>query len=112
MSGNTGIGERWRLRHRGEEVASLEVTDMDFPWLIASVHASPRFDEVRGVFDEEVSQMESDDLGPAWDAIYTRIRADFELLRPDGFSVPEFILHIEGDTASWRWSDEPFAAAD
>jgi hypothetical protein len=84
---------------------------MDFPWLIASVQASPRFEDVRGVFDEEASLMDAGDPGPAWDAIFARIRADFELLRPDGFSVPEFILHIEGDWASWRWNDEPFESA-
>jgi hypothetical protein len=112
VSGNTGIGATWRLRHHGDEVASLEVNDMDFPWLIAAVHPTPRFAEVRGVFDEEASQLEGGDLGPAWDAVYSRIRADFELVRPDGFAVPEFILHIEGDVATWRWNDEPFETAD
>ncbi|MEV6847472.1 hypothetical protein [Actinoplanes sp. NPDC051411] len=27
---------------------------------------------------------------------------------PEGNEVPEFLLHIQGDEAWWRWSDEPF----
>ena len=26
---------------------------------------------------------------------------------PDGGHVPEFMLHMAGDKAWWRWSDEP-----
>jgi hypothetical protein len=105
------IGDKWRLRCRGEEVASLEVTDADQPWLIAAVHASPRFADVRDAFDEEAVLVDGDELGPAWEAAYTRIRESFELLYPDGTVVPEFILHIEGERAWWRWNDQPFEAA-
>jgi hypothetical protein len=30
------------------------------------------------------------------------------LAAPDGHLVPEFLLHIDGSEAWWRWSDEPF----
>jgi hypothetical protein len=30
------------------------------------------------------------------------------LAYPDGRRVPEFLLHIDGLEAWWRWSDEPF----
>jgi hypothetical protein len=107
MTERTTAAEVWHLRYHGEEVARLEVTDSDFPWLIAIVRPSPRFSEVRGVFDEEASQIEAP-VDEVWEQLYHRIRADFELVRPDGFSVPEFLLHIEGDRASWRWSDTAF----
>ncbi|MBX6751337.1 MAG: hypothetical protein IRY85_17015 [Micromonosporaceae bacterium] len=31
-----------------------------------------------------------------------------DLRNPEGRDVPEFLLHIDGDQAWWRWSDEPF----
>jgi hypothetical protein len=33
------------------------------------------------------------------------------LTYPDGRDVPEYLLHIDGDEAWWRWSDEPFDKA-
>jgi hypothetical protein len=27
---------------------------------------------------------------------------------PDGREVPEFLLHLDGSVAWWRWSDEHF----
>ena len=42
--------------------------------------------------------------------LYARLEArpGFEAIR----NVPEFLLHIEGDTAWWRWNDEPFDEDD
>ena len=31
---------------------------------------------------------------------------------PDGRPVPEFLLHVDGDDAWWRWSDEPFTQTE
>jgi hypothetical protein len=45
---------------------------------------------------------------PVWEAAYDRIRQAVRLLAPDGRPVAEFLLHIDGDDAWWRWSDEPF----
>jgi len=87
------------------------VTDSDFPWLYGRVVARPGFAEVRPLFVEElplIDEIDSDD-GAAWDAVYARIRATVRLVYPDGRNVPEFILHIDGDLAWWRWSDESFA---
>jgi hypothetical protein len=39
---------------------------------------------------------------------YGRIRATVRLVNPAGDDVPEFLLHIEGAVAWWRFSDEPF----
>ena len=107
----------WRLIYRGEEVAALEVVDGDFPWLIATVHPRPRFAEVRAVFDAEASRVRDgteggwdDDVVERWEQAHARIRSDFDLVRPDGVTVAEFLLHIDGDEASWRWSEVPFDA--
>jgi hypothetical protein len=103
----------WRL-HRGDElIAELHVTDSDFPWLIARVEARPGYATVRPLFDEEIACMKRELAGDpdgtdAWEAAYRRIRAAVRLTDPDGKDVPEFLMHIEDDEASWRWSDEAF----
>jgi hypothetical protein len=54
--------------------------------------------------------LSEDDDDDAWEAAYDRVRAAVSLIAPDGQAVPEFLLHIEGQDAWWRWSDEPFAS--
>jgi hypothetical protein len=49
-----------------------------------------------------------DDDVDAWEAAYAAIRATLTLRYPHGGEVPEFLLHVDGDTAWRRWSDEPF----
>jgi hypothetical protein len=94
-------------------VAELLVTGGDFPWLNATVRATPAFGEVRPLFAEELRLLGRLDEDPeAWEAAYDRVRLEVSLVRPDGFAVPEFLLHVDGKDAWWRWSDEPFAEDD
>lgn len=75
----------WTL-HRcddGELLADFVVTGGDFPWLHGRVRAYEGLAGVRPLFAEE-------------------------LRYPDGREVPEFLLHVDGEDAWWRWSDEPF----
>ena len=97
----------------GELIAELVVTGGDFPWLNARVRAMPGFEEVRPLFEEELRALEhiDDDLG-AWQAAYDNIRSAVDLLYPEGHPVPEFLMHIRGEDAWWRWSDEPFTQAE
>jgi hypothetical protein len=100
-------GEVWRL-YRGEELVSeLTVTEIDFPWLHARFMARPAFEPLTALFAEELALVDDDETD-CWDAAYDRIRSVVRLTYPDGRDVPEFLLHIEGDVAWWRWSDEPF----
>jgi hypothetical protein len=99
---------------RSEELlAELIVTGGDFPWLNARIRATPQFAAVRPLFEEELRALEciDDDLG-SWEAAYDRIRAAVSLLYPDGRPVPEFLLHVDGEDAWWRWSDEPFTETE
>ena len=43
-----------------------------------------------------------------WEPAYGRVREAVSLAAPDGRRVPEFLLHIQDESAWWRWSDEPF----
>ncbi len=108
------MGGVWRLLHQGQVVAELEVIDGDFPWLTAIVHPHAGFEVVADLFREELRQMEAltNEELPAWVAAYDAIRAQTTLLHPDGKAVPEYLLHIDGAEAWWRWSDEPFSDED
>ena len=104
-------GETWRLRRDGEVVGELVVHEMDQPFLIATFLAKPGFEEVRPLFRDSLAKLEDAEKRDEWDeweSAYRRIRAAVQLEAPDGRLMPEFILHIDGDKAWWRWSDEPF----
>jgi hypothetical protein len=103
-------GERiWRVVRGDEVLADLVVTDGDFPWLTGEVRPGAGFAEVRQIFDDESRWADVMDQEPEqWEAAYHRVRAAVSLVAPDGCPVPEFLLHIEGARAWWRWSDEPF----
>ena len=104
----------WLLRRGDDVVAELVVTGGDFPWLHATVRPSAGFDALRTLFDDEVRlcQDADGDGSAAWEAAYDRIRQAVSLIAPDGQPVPEFLLHIEGQDAWWRWSEEPFPEGD
>jgi hypothetical protein len=48
------------------------------------------------------------DGAAAWESAYLRVREAVRLVGPDGQDVPEFVLHVDGGRAWWRWADEPF----
>jgi hypothetical protein len=92
---------------------SWVVTGGDFPWFNAPVRATPAFDEFRPLFAEELRLLDRlDQNAEVWEAAYDRVRRQVSLERPDGFAVPEFLLHVDGDEAWWRWSDEPSPESD
>ncbi|MFY1695908.1 MULTISPECIES: hypothetical protein [unclassified Solwaraspora] len=107
-----GAGASWTLRdHAGVLLADLAVTDGDFPWLYATVRPTGAFAPLRPIFDAELRALRVVEDGPddgAWDRAYQQVRAAVVLIDPDGVAVPEFLLHIDGDQAWWRWIDEPF----
>ena len=99
----------WRLRAGDEPAGDLVVEDSDFPWLRGSFRPAPAFEGVRALFAEELRLLDDiDDDGTAWDDAYGKVESAVTLIAPDGRPVPEFLLHIDGTTAWWRWSDEPF----
>jgi hypothetical protein len=102
--------EPWRLHDGDLTLALLYVTEQAFPWLHATVRADPGFSKVARLFADELRLL--DELGdvetPEWTAAYEAIRAATQLAGPDGRDVPEFLLHIDGDQAWWRWSDDAF----
>lgn len=100
----------WQLVRGDEVLAELAVTSADYPWLKAEVRPAAAFAEVRPLFDDEIRRLEFiDEETEQWEAAYRRIREVVGLMTPDGRPVAEFLLHIDGVDAWWRWSDKPFA---
>jgi hypothetical protein len=105
-------GGIWTLQRRtdGRTIASLVVVGGDFPWLSARVEPGEGFVDFLPLFAEELTQLERiDDDGAAWDRAYDAVRDAVTLRYPNGDEVPEFLLHVDGTEAWWRWNDEPFA---
>ncbi|MDG4767950.1 hypothetical protein O7632_28220 [Solwaraspora sp. WMMD406] len=113
----SGFGGRWLLRdHDGVLLAELVVTDGDFPWLYATLHQTEAFEPVRPLFEQELRAMRASEDGEAagdaagavdaWERAYLELRAATVLIDPDGRPVSEFLLHVDGDEAWWRWIDE------
>ncbi|WP_217143561.1 hypothetical protein [Streptomyces sp. AC627_RSS907] len=110
-------GEIWRVRGDGDagqdgqgggEIGEILIDDADFPWLSGRFSAGPAFDAVRELFARELALAERDDEGhrQEWEAVLAEIGRRVRLVSPDG-PVADFLLHIEGDRAWFRWSDEP-----
>jgi hypothetical protein len=103
--------ETWTLHRRddGQLLAHLTVTGGDFPWLNARADPQDGFELVRPLFLEDLRLIDGvDDQPDAWERAYEAIRSAVTLRYPDGTNVPEFLLHIDGHDAWWRWSDTPF----
>ncbi|MFK4101949.1 hypothetical protein ACI2L1_18100 [Streptomyces sp. NPDC019531] len=102
-------GQVWQVRGGGEPVGDIVIDDADFPWLSGRFTPGTAFGGVRDLFARELALMELDDEArqEEWEAAHDEIRRRVSLIAPHG-PVPEFLLHIDGDWAWFRWSDEPF----
>ncbi|GAA2215669.1 hypothetical protein GCM10009850_111370 [Nonomuraea monospora] len=104
------IEETWRVLCGDELCGEIVVGDMDMPWMHGTFVAGPAFAKVKPLFDRELELLEQDDDDPeAWEAAYDQVAQAVRLISPRG-PVAEFLLHIEGDRAWFRWSDEPFTS--
>ncbi|MCZ0991268.1 hypothetical protein [Streptomyces diastatochromogenes] len=99
-------GEVWRVGAGEESVGEIVIDEADFPWLSGRFTTGPGFAAVQDLFARELALMEEESWDE-WESAYDEIRRRVSLSSPDG-PVPEFLLHIEGDRAWFRWSDEPF----
>ncbi|GAA3983621.1 MULTISPECIES: hypothetical protein [Streptomyces] len=103
-------GEVWRVHSGDEAVGEILIDDADFPWLEGRFTAGPAYGAVQELFARELALAKRDDEDhwKEWETVHDEIRRRVSLSSPDG-PVPEFLLHIEGERAWFRWSDEPFA---
>lgn len=102
------VGQVWRVSSGERPVGEILIDDADFPWLSGSFVPGPAYDTVHTLFARDLALLdEVDEHVEEWEAAHDEIRRRVSLSSPDG-PVPEFLLHIEGDRAWFRWSDEPF----
>jgi len=103
-------GERWELREGASVLGVIAIEVQDFPWLSGPFAAEPGFARWAGVFAESSRMLDAladvdDPAGWAhWEAFYDRISSALTLVAPAG-PVAEFLLHIDGAHASFRWLD-------
>ncbi len=106
-----GVVERvWQLRRGDEVLGDIYLNgDGDFPWLSGRFVAYPGYAAVEPLFKQELALIEADgNLDyEAWEAVYERISDQLELITPQGLPVADFLLHISGQRAWFRWSDVP-----
>jgi hypothetical protein len=102
-------GGVWQVRSGDEPVGEILIDEADFPWLSGRFTPGPAYDAVSDLFARELALLERDydEAWEAWEEAYDEIRRRVSLFSPDG-PVAEFLLHIEGDRAWFRWSEEPF----
>jgi len=99
-------GQTWRLERDQQLLGEILIDDADFPWLSGRFVPEPAFAEVEPWFVELLALVETEEH-ERFDGAYDRIARALTLVSPSG-PVAEFLLHIEGDQAWFRWSDEPF----
>ena len=104
------VGERWELREGASVIGVIVIEDQDFPWLSGRFEAAPGFARWAAVFEESSRMLDSlaDVDDPAgwerWEALYDRISSALTLVAPSE-PVAEFLLHIDGEHASVRWTN-------
>ncbi|MEU6412684.1 hypothetical protein [Microbispora sp. NPDC046933] len=103
------VEQVWQLRGGGEILGEIRVDEGHFPWLSGRFVARSGYAAVEPLFVEELALIEADgELDyDAWKAAYARISDQVELIAPDGRPVADFLLHISGQDAWFRWSDVP-----
>jgi hypothetical protein len=104
------MNERWLLKFGDALVGSIDVTGTDQPWFTGHFYPEPGFAEFGDLFKRELALVEGNldrDIAQ-WEEVYGRIRNRLCLLKPNGTVVPEYLLHIDGEDAWCRYSDESF----
>ncbi|MEW1722238.1 hypothetical protein [Streptomyces sp. NPDC093109] len=86
-------------------VGEILIDDADFPWLRGLFTPGPGFAPLKPLFNREVALLGRINEEPdAWAAACEEIERSVVLAAPAG-PVAEFLLHISGDRAWFRWSD-------
>ncbi|MEV0494255.1 hypothetical protein [Streptomyces atratus] len=109
-------GDIWRLLRGPDPVGDIVIDDRDFPWLQGRFVPGLAYESVRPLFEREPALIDHIEEGPAavaaWEAAYDEIERILTLVCPDNGPVAEFLLHIDGERAWFRWSLTPFEEGD
>ncbi|WP_329458357.1 hypothetical protein [Streptomyces sp. NBC_01497] len=101
----TGEQATWRIMRGDTLVGTIAVQEGDFPWLRGRFTAGPAFAPFEPWFGESLAALEAEDF-ERFNDVCDRIARTLTLVAPSG-PVADFLLHIDGEAAWFRWSDEP-----
>jgi hypothetical protein len=90
---------------QGETIlGTLEDDGSDFPWFYCIFKATEAYQDIKPLFDRELELIEMEDW-EQFEQIYQQIRdLGLCLVEKDGETVvTDFLLHIEGDSAWFRY---------
>jgi hypothetical protein len=94
----------YRLYRGDELLGTITHTDDDFPWHNGTFDPTPEFEELRPLFEQELALLNSgkmDEWEMAWGAITAHgLRL---VSRSPGADIDDFLLHIDGEQAWWRY---------
>ncbi len=101
----------WTLLAGADVVGEIRDATPDQPWFIGTWRPTDHFQPYQPLFELELSLAESmEDRWSEWEECYQRIRQAMRLQNPDGIEVAEWILHIDGDKAWFRYELRPFSS--
>ncbi len=85
-------------------LGALTRTDGDMPWHLGTFDPAPAFEDVRPLFDRELALLNADRMDE-WEAAWGEVEALGLRLEPvpAGAAIDDFLLHIEGPRAWWRY---------
>lgn len=98
-------GDVWQLRRGQELVGEIHLEGGDFPWLSGRFVPTAGFAEVKSLFTRELALTEQE-AWDEWDSVIGEINDTMHLVAPTG-PVAEFLLHLDGERAWFRWIDSP-----
>jgi hypothetical protein len=91
----------------GQLLGRIEKKGVDQPFFYGPFEATPAFDDVRPLFEEELRLLHGPEDpfdGDAWSDAFDRILgAGVYLVLDDGTEVREFIFHVQGSFAWYRY---------
>ena len=94
----------FQLKQKGKLLGTLRYYESNFPWTNCKFEPTEAFQAVKSLFDEEIELLEKDDI-ENWEIAYDRINdLSLELINlEDENIIGEFLIHIEGDEAWFRY---------
>jgi len=92
------------LKRAEELLGVLRSYDTDFPWVNCKFEATPSFDDIRPLFEEELRLLDADQMDE-WEPTYEQINSlSLQLIDiEDNKNIDEFLLHIRGNEAWVRF---------
>ena len=95
------------LKRHGQRLDLEIAKEMRVPLVTVRQHLTALAERREAIICKTI-QFEKGRPFEAWQAVQHKIRQTTWMSYPDGSPVPEFLLHIDGSEAWWRWSNEPF----